>query len=170
MARGFENAGQNGGVTGIMGMGMAMGGGLGSLGNIQQQPTMPAQQAPLVGAAVAADSWQCACGNTVVGGMFCSHCGSKKPEPKPANGWTCKCGNVVDGNFCPKCGSKKPAEISNCWTCSCGKNNEGNFCSGCGAKKPENKKLVCDKCGWTGAADSKFCPMCGDPVTEADFV
>ena len=169
IARGFENAGQNGGVTGVMGMGMAMGGGLGSLGNLQPPMQQMPQTQPMVGAAVAADTWQCTCGNTVVGGMFCSQCGSKKPEPKPVGGWTCTCGTHADGNFCPKCGTKKP-EGSLVWKCECGKENEGNFCPQCGSKKPEKEKiLVCDKCGWSGNLGTKFCPMCGDPITEADL-
>ena len=149
-ARGFENAGQNGGVQGIMGMGMAMGGGMGSMGNIQAQPTQHMQQTqqamqqttPVVAAAVATPA---------------------------ANGWKCSCGATVSGNFCPNCGSKKP-EAPAGWTCSCGHTNQGNFCANCGGKKPEApKKIVCDKCGWTGDSNTKFCPNCGDPVNEADF-
>ncbi|MTI15214.1 zinc ribbon domain-containing protein [Sansalvadorimonas verongulae] len=30
--------------------------------------------------------------------------------------------------------------------------------------------LICDKCGASINRDSKFCPQCGDPVTEADVV
>jgi len=38
-------------------------------------------------------------------GKFCPECGAKKPEPKPANGWKCSCGETVTGKFCPECGS-----------------------------------------------------------------
>lgn len=158
IAEGFQEAGKNGGTSGIFGMGMAMGGGMGSLGNMQ------AQQVPQYGAAQ-------------------PQAAPQQPAPAPqqtaasprqpaSNGWQCSCGNVVEGNFCPNCGAKKPAPAaSGAWTCACGKVNEGNFCSDCGAKRPAaKKKLVCDKCGWTGEdTNTRFCPNCGDPVTEADF-
>ena len=73
-----------GAMTGFMGMGMAMNTGgmnaqnLFAMGQQQQQQAAPAQ-----------DGWKCACGATATG-KFCPECGAKKPEPKPANGWTCK--------------------------------------------------------------------------------
>lgn len=163
IARGFENAGNNGGVTGIMGMGMAMGGGLGSLGNMQQtqqpmqQPYMqqpqqqmyqqPTQQ-PVQQAVVA--------------------------QPATDDSWTCSCGTTNAGNFCVGCGSKRPAPVQQnegSWTCSCGAVNTGNFCSNCGNKKVVKRTLRCDKCGWVAPEGTvtKFCPDCGDPVTADDF-
>ena len=83
------------------------------------------------------------------------------PPAAPANGWTCSCGAVCDGNFCPKCGAKKPVEET--WTCSCGAVNKDNFCPKCGAKKPA--PVQCPKCGWKPedpAAQINFCPKCGE--------
>ena len=103
--------------------------------------------------------------------------GQQQPAQPPKDGWTCKCGTVVNGNFCPQCGAKKPepapaADAWKCpkcgkevtgnfcpdcgtkkpedgWTCSCGAVNKGKFCSECGAKKPADAPLYrCDKCGW----------------------
>ena len=149
MAEGFQKAGENGGVTGIMGMGMAMGGGIGNLGNMQAQP-VPQYNQPQSQPVVAAVTTN-------------------------ADTWTCECGTVATGNFCPNCGTKKVEKVAvtadNAWVCSCGNTNEGNFCANCGSKKPEApKKLVCDKCGWTSEdLTIKFCPNCGDKVEEVDF-
>lgn len=93
-------------------------------------------------------------------------------QSQPANGWTCKCGNVASGKFCPECGSAKPANDG--WTCSCGTVNKGKFCPECGAKKPEGTpQYRCDKCGWEPEDPTKapkFCPECGDPFDARDIV
>ena len=125
------SAAKNEGGMGAMGafMGMNMAGAAGginaqSLYQMGQQQQAPAQPA----------GWTCSCGQTGNTGAFCSGCGAKKPEPKPAaGGWTCSCGAVVNGNFCPECGAKKPEEPQG-WTCSCGAVNKGKFCPECGAK------------------------------------
>ena len=158
MAEGFKEAGKNGGISGIMGMGMMMPGGamgMNGMGNFQgyqqqpvQQPAAPVQPAvaPVVAPAPqmpSGDSWTCACGHTNTG-KFCMECGTAKPEPIADNSWTCACGTV----------------------------NTGKFCHNCGSKKPEPKKsLHCDKCGWVAPEGTitKFCPNCGDPVTADDF-
>lgn len=143
MAEGFAEAGKNGGVSGIVGMGIAMGGGMGSLGNMQQQPMQnPVQPTQPTISQSAPDSWVCSCGTTVTGN-FCTNCGAKKPAPTASKTWTCSCGQI----------------------------NEGNFCSGCGAKKPAvATKFVCDKCGYTSDdVNIKFCPNCGDGVTSDDL-
>lgn len=58
---------------------------------------------------------------------------------------------------------------SNEWTCTCGTKNASNFCQNCGQKRPDGK-IVCDKCGWVfpGGTIPKFCPNCGDPITQDD--
>ena len=154
-----------GAATAFMGMGLAQGaGGV----NAQNLYAMGAQQQ----AAVPVSGWKCSCG-AIATGKFCPECGSKKPEPKPAGGWTCPaCGASVSGKFCPECGAKKPADDG--WTCSCGAVNKGKFCPECGAKKPAGvPQYKCDKCGWQPADPTKaprFCPECGDPFDAGDIV
>ena len=62
---------------------------------------------------------------------------------------------------------------ANGWTCSCGTVNQGNFCQNCGAKRPAGAPMYrCDKCGWTPADPTnppKFCPECGDVFDGNDM-
>lgn len=91
---------------------------------------------------------------------------SAAPAAK-GDGWKCACGHENDGKFCENCGAKKPEE--NLWKCACGHENDGKFCTECGSKKPAGCR--CDKCGWesTDGSVPKFCPNCGDKVTEDDL-
>ncbi len=99
-----------GAMTGFLGMGMAMnqGGGMnaGQLYQMGQQPQYQTPVQPAAPAAPAAGGWTCQCGN-VCQDMFCSKCGSKKPE-QPAGGFCTKCGAPAapDAMFCAKCGNK----------------------------------------------------------------
>lgn len=116
MARGVEAAGQNGGTSGLFGMGMGMNmmGGVG-LGNMTAQPNaqqnpQPAVQPTPVTATQATtpekDSWACGCGSTNTG-KFCPECGSPKPVPKTFKcdkcGWKPEIGDKLP-KFCPECG------------------------------------------------------------------
>ena len=180
-AQAMQNAASNEGAGAAMAfMGMNMAGNAGGMNAQslyqmgQQQPQAPQQPQQAAPAALAAEGWTCSCG-AVATGKFCPECGSKKPEPKPAEGsWTCPaCGAVVNGKFCPECGAKKPEQPEG-WTCSCGAVNKGKFCPECGAKKPAGvPQYKCDKCGWDpekGVKPPKFCPECGDPFDDGDIV
>ena len=180
-AQAMQNAASNEGAGAAMAfMGMNMAGNAGGMNAQslyqmgQQQPQAPQQPQQAAPAALAAEGWTCSCG-AVATGKFCPECGSKKPEPKPAEGsWTCPvCGAVVNGKFCPECGAKKPEQPEG-WTCSCGAVNKGKFCPECGAKKPAGvPQYKCDKCGWEpekGVKPPKFCPECGDPFDDGDIL
>lgn len=115
-------ANEAGAVHGMMGMHMI--GGMGGMGgmnpmaspavnqaaNLYQMGQQSQYQPPVAPAPTpqpaSSDSWTCQCGN-VCQDMFCSKCGSKKPE-QPAGGFCTKCGNQVapDAMFCAKCGNK----------------------------------------------------------------
>ena len=163
-----------GAMTGFMGLNMAQNAGGMNAQNLFAMGQQNQQQ-PAPTSAPAQDGWKCSCG-AVATGKFCPECGSKKPEPKPANSWTCKCGATATGKFCPECGSPKPADegiADTHWTCSCGTVNKGKFCAECGAKKPAGvPQYKCDKCGWEpekGVKPPKFCPECGDPFDDGDI-
>ena len=152
---------ENGAVHGFMGMGMAgsMGGFGASMGSMQ--PTAPNPD-------YTRNPYQ---QNVPV------HEPIRQAETVDAqNKWVCECGCENTGNFCMQCGAKKvvpqPTENKN-WVCPCGTENIGNFCMQCGTPKSiATKVLKCDKCGWTAPKDvnsAKFCPICGDPVTEEDY-
>lgn len=128
------------------------------------------------GVAAQAGSWTCPQCGTANLGKFCLNCGTKKPEPKPADTWDCDCGQTGNtGKFCMNCGKAKPEgkapEAG--WTCpKCGAVNQGKFCMECGTQKPADAPLFkCDKCGWQPPDPHhppKFCPQCGDPFDEHD--
>ena len=116
-------ANTNGAMGAFMGMGMAGNAAGGQMASLYQQGAQMQQAAP----APAAAGWTCACGQTGNTGKFCSGCG--KPQPAPANEWTCSCGAKNTGKFCSECGKPAPAGE---WTCECGAVNKGKFCSNCG--------------------------------------
>jgi membrane protease subunit (stomatin/prohibitin family) len=146
-----------------MGMGMMMPGGamgMNGMGNFQGYQQQPVQQQP---------QYQQPVQPVPVAQPV------EEPLPAPEvdpNAWVCACGVTNTSKFCHNCGSQKPEPVvSDEWTCACGSINKGKFCPNCGTKKPEKKTLKCDKCGWVAQEGqiTKFCPECGDPVTEVDF-
>lgn len=138
VARGIENAGETGGSSALLGIGMGMnavgGAALGQMQN-QMNPNNTGG-APVVENSLA---WTCPCG-AVVTGNFCQNCGLPKPEEKKTDEWSCGCGQTNTGKFCMNCGKSKEEALS---------------------------LFVCEKCGWKqepGTQAPKFCPECGDPV------
>ena len=115
------------------------------------------------GSTALSPAWDCpACGFKDIRSRFCPDCGTKKPEPRPADAWDCpNCGaKNITSKFCPDCGAKKP-EAPKGWTCpECGATDLiSRFCPNCGAKKPE-ETWTCPACG-TADINTKFCPECG---------
>lgn len=103
MAEGVKAAGENGGASGMMGIGL----GMGAIGNAGLgQMTNQNPQAAAVAAAPAAGGWTCACGTTN-SGNFCTNCGTAKPAA-PAGGFCPECGTkLVEGaKFCTNCGKQ----------------------------------------------------------------
>ncbi len=132
IARGIENAGNNGGgAQAFMGIGLGMNAG----GNFMASAsaTNAAQMEQQRAAAAQAEQ---------------------------ANAWACACGAKNTGKFCAECGSPKPAPAGE-WTCACGAKNTGKFCSECGSPRPASE-WVCSKCGSKNTAASKFCSECGN--------
>ena len=120
VARGIENAGENG-AGGFVGVGMGMNMGAGFMQSASQNN----QGAP------AGNGWTCSCG-AYVNGNFCSNCGGKKPSGNEGT-WTCSCGKEASGKFCSNCGNKKP-EASFCPKCGEKVAPGARFCSVCGFK------------------------------------
>lgn len=108
------------------------------------------------------EGWKCFCGETDNKGLYCSHCGSPKPEP-----WDCpNCGaKSVLGRFCPNCGAKR----SSLWDCAyCGaKNNRGRFCSECGKEHQTDAGTWNCSCGEKNNR-GRFCSACGKKKEEAE--
>ena len=56
-------------------------------------------------------------------------------------------------------------EVAGAWQCpNCNKMNKGNYCEDCGTKKPEESK--CPKCGKTVNSSQKYCPHCGEKLSD----
>lgn len=106
MAEGVRAAGENGGSSGVMGIGLGMGAiGNSGFGQMTNQNPVVAAAAPAAEPA-AAGTWTCSCG-AQNSGNFCTSCGSKKPE-QTQGGFCPNCGTKLGGgaNFCPNCGNK----------------------------------------------------------------
>lgn len=189
-----QNEGGGGAAFGFMNMNMAGNAGAGMYQQMAQQQELMERRQRLMDhqqleaemarvkaeaervVAAQAGSWTCPQCGTANLGKFCLNCGTKKPEPKPADTWDCDCGQTGNtGKFCMNCGKAKPEgkapEAG--WTCpKCGAVNQGKFCMECGTQKPADAPLFkCDKCGWQPPDPHhppKFCPQCGDPFDEHD--
>lgn len=138
----MRNGGAAGGISGLTGEMMQLGVGLGTMSGVigmTKDAISPVanQVGSMMQQAVAANGWDCSCGQKNIMSKFCPECGRKKPEPVVSNGWDCSCGECnITSKFCPNCGTKKPSPVT--WDCACG--NIGitaKFCPECGTKRPE---------------------------------
>ena len=84
------------------------------------------------------------------------------PQPAPAaQGWRCACGHEGNtGKFCSECGQPRPQEG---WICRCGTRNTGKFCTECGQPRPAARCAACGWEPADPAQTPKFCPNCGKP-------
>ena len=84
------------------------------------------------------------------------------PQPVPsAAGWRCACGHEGNtGKFCSECGQPRPQEG---WVCRCGAHNFGKFCTECGQPRPAARCSACGWEPADPAQPPKFCPNCGKP-------
>ena len=100
--------------------------------------------------------------------MGMSNRNTVKPKNDDAEeSWKCSCGKMATGLFCSRCGSKRPEPQNDIWVCSCGRKNDGMFCPSCGSRKPEKNIYVCSKCGWKSEERDeplRFCPKCGNSL------
>lgn len=87
---------------------------------------------------------------------------------REAESWKCGCGQVNSGKFCSACGAARPQGVA-CEKCGHTLEAGAKFCPDCGAARPV--KLQCNNCGKDLPSPApKFCPHCGDAVTDADVV
>ena len=169
-----NQGGASGGLGDLAGLGVSLGAMGSVIGMTREAMTPISANVQGIGQAVtetiaptaapAQDGWECSCGQKNIQTKFCPECGSKKPEQKPADTWTCtECGTVdIKTKFCPNCGTKRP-EPPAAWICTeCGTSDiTTKFCPNCGAKKPEPPaEWICPDCGQQGIK-TRFCPNCG---------
>lgn len=83
------------------------------------------------------------------------------PAAAPAQSWRCTCGQADNtGKFCSACGQPRPQEG---WVCRCGTRNNGKFCTECGQPRPAARCAACGWEPSDPAQPPKFCPNCGKP-------
>ena len=164
----MATGGSASGIGEVAGLGMTLGAMGGVIGMTKDAMSGLTEGGASLGQAAAAamtpenTTWDCSCGQKGITFNFCPNCGSKKPEPKPADTWDCDCGTKgITFNFCPNCGKKRPERNAE-WDCpNCGmKKITFNFCPNCGTKKPEAPSTWDCSCGTKGITFN-FCPNCG---------
>ena len=84
---------------------------------------------------------------------FCPHCGD---EYCPCS----RCGTDNDKNAkrCVSCGQALRTQGASCPDCKAEVSPDSSFCENCGKMVADNK---CTRCGFSLAANMKFCPKCG---------
>ena len=160
--------GAAGDIVGL-GVGLAAAGVIApQIGNMFGQMQNTNQPADTQTPAPAQSGWDCSCGQKNITSNFCPNCGSKKPEPKPADSWDCSCGTTgITSKFCPNCGSQRPV-VPKGWKCpNCGKNDiTTKFCPKCGTPRPAVPETWdCPNCGHKDITTG-FCPDCGHKKGE----